>query len=168
MVTEPRRLNYLHPLTMPKSRASNSSKQLVKSQQDVNSPPAWPTLKPLVPAVDLHLETLLEDQIVVIYKFFTKALCQRYVSFLSNLPMVTTPGKPKKGEALRVNDRYQVHDPNFAKLLYESACLKDLIHRSPHDWGGQVLGLNPNIRIYRYTHGQFFAQHCEFLLAGGQ
>ena len=27
-------------------------------------------------------------------------------------------------------------------------------------WGGQPLGLNPNIRIYRYSKGQFFAQHC--------
>jgi hypothetical protein len=28
-------------------------------------------------------------------------------------------------------------------------------------WGGQPLGLNPNIRIYRYSKGQFFAQHCK-------
>jgi len=27
-------------------------------------------------------------------------------------------------------------------------------------WGGEVLGLNPNIRIYRYSKGQFFDQHC--------
>ena len=30
-------------------------------------------------------------------------------------------------------------------------------------WGGDALGLNANIRVYRYTRGQFFAQHCEFL-----
>ena len=28
-------------------------------------------------------------------------------------------------------------------------------------WGGKVLGLNPNIRIYRYSAGQFFAKHCK-------
>lgn len=27
--------------------------------------------------------------------------------------------------------------------------------------GGQVIGLNPNIRIYRYTPGQFFDAHCK-------
>lgn len=27
-------------------------------------------------------------------------------------------------------------------------------------WGGEPLGLNANIRIYRYSKGQFFAQHC--------
>ena len=28
-------------------------------------------------------------------------------------------------------------------------------------FGGEPLGLNPNIRIYRYSKGQFFAKHCE-------
>lgn len=27
--------------------------------------------------------------------------------------------------------------------------------------GGQVIGLNPNIRIYRYSKGQYFDCHCE-------
>ena len=28
-------------------------------------------------------------------------------------------------------------------------------------WGGEVVGLNPNIRIYRYGKGQFFDKHCK-------
>ncbi len=28
------------------------------------------------------------------------------------------------------------------------------------DRGGEVIGLNPSIRIYRYTKGQFFDCHC--------
>ena len=31
-------------------------------------------------------------------------------------------------------------------------------------WGGEVIGLNSNIRVYRYGKGQFFDQHCEFEL----
>lgn len=27
-------------------------------------------------------------------------------------------------------------------------------------WGGEVCGLNPRIRVYRYGKGQFFGQHC--------
>jgi hypothetical protein len=27
--------------------------------------------------------------------------------------------------------------------------------------GGEVVGLNPNIRIYRYSPGQFFDAHCK-------
>lgn len=29
--------------------------------------------------------------------------------------------------------------------------------------GGEVLGLSPNIRIYRYSPGQFFDAHCKLL-----
>lgn len=28
-------------------------------------------------------------------------------------------------------------------------------------WGGRVIGLNPNIRVYRYRPGQFFARHYD-------
>lgn len=28
-------------------------------------------------------------------------------------------------------------------------------------WGGEPIGLNGNIRIYRYSKGQFFDKHCE-------
>jgi hypothetical protein len=28
-------------------------------------------------------------------------------------------------------------------------------------FGGEILGLNPNIRIYRYSEGQFFDQHYD-------
>lgn len=29
-------------------------------------------------------------------------------------------------------------------------------------FGGEPLGLNPNIRVYRYSKGQFFAKHCKY------
>jgi hypothetical protein len=82
-------------------------------------------------------------------------------------------GKPKKGEALRVNDRFQIDDPDFAERLWSSTALKHLVlnnassdmesvmeEESTKLWGGAVVGLNPGIRIYRYGKGQFFGQHC--------
>lgn len=139
--------------------------------QNVSPPPNWPPLKPLIPTSDLHLETLLKDQIVIIRNFLTSTLCKNYVSFLSSLPLVTTPGQPKKGDAVRVNDRFQVDDAAFAEQLWKTAGLRDLLTtvdtgtaESQQDlkqlWGGEVCGLNPRIRIYRYSKGQFFAQHC--------
>ena len=135
--------------------------------------PAWPPLHPLVPTTDLSLETILEDQVFVIRNFLTSTLCKKYVSFLSTLPLITTPGQPKKGNALRVNDRFQVEDPAFAELLWKSTGLHDLVIGVTGDrndgavlgqrrklWGGEVCGLNPRIRIYRYSKGQFFDQHC--------
>ena len=41
--------------------------------------------------------------------------------------MTTTPGKPKKGDALRFNDRFQVLDGGFANRLWLETGLKELI-----------------------------------------
>ena len=133
--------------------------------------PNWPPLTPLIPTSDLSLETLLEDQVIIARNLFTSTLCKKYVSFLSALPLKTTPGQPEKGDALRVNDRFQVEDPAFAEQLWSSTSLKDLVTGASDGpkvteeerkrlWGGLVLGINPRIRVYRYKKGQFFDQHC--------
>jgi hypothetical protein len=134
---------------------------------------------------------LLDDQIYLIRSFSTSSLCKTYVSCLSSLPLITTTttttaaaGKPKKGEAVRVNDRFQIPDADFAESLWSSTALKQLLlvetrrsgvrfqgeneNENENDngmaalWGGRPLGLNPNIRIYRYVQGQFFARHCKY------
>lgn len=127
------------------------------------SPPNWPVLKPILTASDLSVDEPLKDQILVVPNFFTANLCKTYVSFLATLPLTTTPGKPKRGEATRVNDRYQIDDPLFAQRLWEETSLKELVesYEDQSIWGGQVLGLNSNIRIYRYSPGQFFDQHYD-------
>ncbi|OJJ51456.1 hypothetical protein ASPZODRAFT_56763 [Penicilliopsis zonata CBS 506.65] len=135
-----------------------------KSKEPNSQKPDWPPLRPLIPSSDLLLTPLLADQIYLIRNFFTASLCKNYVSFLSSLPLVTTPGRPKKGDAVRVNDRFQIDDPSFADSLW--AILKHgiLSNDSEADtrlWGGKPLGLNPNIRVYRYSPGQFFAQHYD-------
>lgn len=140
--------------------------------------PNWPSFTPLIPESDLSLQEVLPGQIVTIPNFFTATLCKNYVSFLSSLPLTTTPGKPKKGDAVRVNDRYQIDDPAFAERLWSFTSLKNLVTGSTTSegfiltedqrkelWGGEVIGLNPNIRIYRYSKGQFFDQHCKSALA---
>jgi hypothetical protein len=121
------------------------------------------------------MTTLLQDQILTIPRLWTTGLCKTYVNFLTTLPLTTTPGKPKKGEAVRVNDRFQVEDPAFAEKLWSSTALKQMIQspvvegrelgaaEAQRLWGGEVLGLNSNIRVYRYTRGQFFDQHCKLL-----
>jgi hypothetical protein len=90
-------------------------------------PPNWPVFKSLVPTSHLALSTLLDSQIVVIRNFWTSTLCKNYVSFLKGLPLTTTPGKPKKGDALRFNDRYQINDEVFANRLWLETGLRELI-----------------------------------------
>lgn len=89
--------------------------------------PNWPVFKPLVPTSHLTLSTLVDSQIAVIRNFWTATLCRNYVSFLKGLPLTTTPGKPKKGDALRINDRYQINDEAFANRLWLETGLRELI-----------------------------------------
>ncbi|BAE57702.1 hypothetical protein F9C07_2661 [Aspergillus flavus] len=154
----------------PKSKSKKDIAPPKQQQQRQQTPkPNWPPLRPLIPSSDLTLDPLLPDQIYLIPNFFTANLCKTYVSFLSSLPLTTTPGKPKKGDAVRVNDRFQIQDERFAESLWSGTALKDLVmngdgegERSMKEiWGGEPLGLNANIRIYRYSKGQFFAQHYD-------
>lgn len=89
--------------------------------------PNWPEFKPLRPTSDLALSSLVEKQIVLIRDFWTSTLCRNYVSFLKTLPLITTPGTPKKGDAVRVNDRFRVDDPAFANRLWVETGLRELI-----------------------------------------
>ncbi|KAJ5729912.1 uncharacterized protein N7483_004420 [Penicillium malachiteum] len=177
---------------MPKSKKTSGidpKSQTRSATPSSNSAPApdWPPLRPLLPATDLTLEPLVPDQIYLIRNFLTSNLCKTYASFLVSLPLTTTPGKPKKDEAVRVNDRFQVQDARFAETLWSGTALKELVTTRFLDedaeyneegeyeplskeqlaqsakelWGGEPLGLNPNIRIYRYSAGQFFAQHYD-------
>ncbi|KKA27941.1 hypothetical protein TD95_001212, partial [Thielaviopsis punctulata] len=129
------------------------------------APPNWPVFKPSLPIVPLTPEPLREfpDKVVLLRHFFPRALCRDYVAFLKTLPLTTTPGRPKRGMAARVNDRFQVQDGEFARRLWEETGLREaLAEGGVRDlWGGEPIGLNPNIRIYRYTPGQFFDAHYD-------
>lgn len=104
-----------------------SAKPIKAKSDPANEAPDWPAFKPILPTSDLSLSTVIDSQILVIRNFWTSTLCKNYVSFLKTLPLSTTPGKPKKGDALRFNDRYQVHDPGFANRLWVEAGLRELL-----------------------------------------
>ncbi|KAF2264985.1 hypothetical protein CC78DRAFT_560115 [Lojkania enalia] len=153
----------------PYTKSSTSS-----SKKNTKQLLEWPAFQPLIPKSDLSLQEALPGQIVTISNFWTATLCRNYVSFLRSLPLATTPGKPKRGDAVRVNDRFQIDDPVFAERLWSGTPLKDLVLGNSEGgllglgeterkqlWGGEVVGLNPNIRIYRYSKGQFFDQHYD-------
>ncbi|EXJ85829.1 hypothetical protein A1O1_06198 [Capronia coronata CBS 617.96] len=140
------------------AKSAASIKEVVRPQV-----PNWPPLTPLIPAEHLALETLCPGQILLVRNLFTSNLCKAYVSFLSALPLNTTPGNPKRGEAVRVNDRFQIEDTVFARMLWEQSGLQYLVEsfEDPTIFGGKVLGLNPNIRVYRYRPGHFFDPHYD-------
>ncbi|KAF2030201.1 hypothetical protein EK21DRAFT_112121 [Setomelanomma holmii] len=158
----------------PKDKGKKEAPRPAAPSQPAKQILNWPAFTPLRPQSDLALEEVLPNQILTIPNLWTSTLCRNYVSLLSSLSLTTTPGKPKRGEALRVNDRFQVDDPAFAERLWSQTALKELVTGAAEVgtlaltdaqrtelWGGEVVGLNPNIRIYRYTKGQFFDQHYD-------
>lgn len=138
-----------------------------KEHTNAAASPVWPALTPLPHPLDLSLHTVVPDQIFTISSFWPSTLCASYVRFLRTLNLITTAGHPKRGEAVRVNDRFQVNDHAFAERLWVGTGLKDLLvgenptNQNKELWGGEPLGLNANIRIYRYGKGQFFDKHYD-------
>ena len=135
-----------------KKKDVQASKSSPSQQQSTIPVPNWPLMQPLFPESDLSLQETLPGQIVTIPNFWTSTLCKTYVSFLSSLPLTTTPGRPKKGDAVRVNDRFQVDDSVFAERLWSETSLKNLILGTNEDgrlglseqqrrelWGGDVV-----------------------------
>lgn len=121
---------------MAKPKAAKSSKGQPASSPvpQPPPPPLWPKFKPSLPVVDLlpvpHPRT---DKIITVDAFFPRNLCRDYVSFLQTLPLQTTPGKPKRGDAVRVNDRYQIQDAAFATALWEKTGLREALTREECD-----------------------------------
>jgi hypothetical protein len=108
----------------------------------------------------LSLTTLVPSQIILIRNFWTSTLCRNYLSFLKTLPLVTTPGKPRKGEALRINDRFKVEDWGFAERLWRETGLRELLLRGSgrdgagegEDEGGDGRGAEGR-ELWHVTHG---------------
>ncbi|KAJ5888114.1 hypothetical protein N7495_008155 [Penicillium taxi] len=124
---------------MAKSKKADSKPQSTTTTQ----PPNWPPLRPLLPPQDLTLTPLLPSQIYLIRNFLPSTLCKTYAQFLASLPLTTTPGKPKKGDAVRVNDRFQVQDARFAEMLWSGTALKELVtERFVEDGYGEDDGSN--------------------------
>ena len=118
---------------MPKpksSKTSKTSKAPVGTPQPPPPRPSWPVFKPPLPVVDLtpqlHPST---PSIALIPSFFPRSLCRDYVAYLKTLPLQTTPGRPKRGEAVRVNDRFQIDDPAFAIRLWEQTGLQEVLSK---------------------------------------
>ncbi|QIX00878.1 hypothetical protein AMS68_006395 [Peltaster fructicola] len=158
----------------PKSKTSQSTiKKQLPAEKDDQSKPAWPALSPSIPVDDLTFHVLLPDQILTIGNLWSSNLCKKYTNFLATLPLTTTPSKAKRGDAVRVNDRFQINDAAYAARLWTQTALKQMLEHPVINgerlddaqtsalWGGELLGLNANVRVYRYKMGQFFDKHYD-------
>lgn len=83
-----------------------------------NSSIRWPDLP--YSGRDLTLQTLIPDQVLLLPNAFTSKDCARWVSFLeSSLALEPSPPVPKRGHAVRSNERFSIQDEQFAQALYQ-------------------------------------------------
>ncbi|KVI10143.1 uncharacterized protein LOC112512381 [Cynara cardunculus var. scolymus] len=117
----------------------------------------WPVIKP---KSNLRITRLKDYDLFTVQNFLTAAESKAFVKAAESIGFVHQGSLgPTKGEAYRDNDRIAVNDPVLADTLWESGLgklLSDLTIR-----GKVAVGLNPNIRLYRYKVGQHFGRHID-------
>mmetsp|Transcript_39959 Transcript_39959/g.92035 ORF Transcript_39959/g.92035 Transcript_39959/m.92035 type:complete len:251 (-) Transcript_39959:49-801(-) len=77
----------------------------------------------------------------------------------SGLELQTSRG-PAYGEATRHHSRCSFEDPDFAAALWNSTGLAEVV-ASLRVGNRRPIGLNDNIRVYRYVPGDVFGQHID-------
>ncbi|KAI0797706.1 hypothetical protein C8Q75DRAFT_15510 [Abortiporus biennis] len=109
----------------------------------------------------------LQDQILIIQNLFNPEECKQFIKLIESLPLEITP-PAKRGEADRVNHRLRINSSQFAQSLFtilsphlpqfppppNLRSRQEVSPRSAHS-------LNSNIRLYKYTTGQYFGPHYD-------
>uniref|UniRef100_A0A2N9FVJ6 Prolyl 4-hydroxylase alpha subunit domain-containing protein n=1 Tax=Fagus sylvatica TaxID=28930 RepID=A0A2N9FVJ6_FAGSY len=97
---------------------------------------------------------------IKVQNFFTSAESKAFIKAAESFGFVHQGSLgPTKGEAYRDNDRISVTDPVLAETIWESGLHK--IFSDIKIRGKVAVGLNPNIRFYRYKVGQRFGRHID-------
>ncbi|KAI7843957.1 hypothetical protein COHA_002495 [Chlorella ohadii] len=123
-------------------------------------PPKWPRI---APKSDLQARSLLsEDFMIEIPGCLTKVESDKFVAAAEAVGFSHQSSRgPAFGEAFRDNHRIQFEDAALADHLWKATGLKTLLEGQLEDRDGVAVGLNPNIRIYRYSKGQRFGRHID-------
>ncbi|KAI3793058.1 hypothetical protein L1987_35670 [Smallanthus sonchifolius] len=117
----------------------------------------WPPIKP---KSDLRITSIKDQDLFTVQNFLTAAESKAFIKAAESIGFVHQGSLgPTKGEAYRDNDRIAVNDPVLADTLWESGLSKLLSHITIR--GKVPVGLNPNIRLYRYNIGQRFGRHID-------
>ncbi|KDP22345.1 hypothetical protein JCGZ_26176 [Jatropha curcas] len=117
----------------------------------------WPLIKP---KKNLQITRIKDTDLFTVQNFFTPAESKAFIKAAESIGFVHQGSLgPTRGEAYRDNDRVSSNDSALANAVWESGLNKlfsDIKIR-----GKVAVGLNPNIRFYRYKVGQRFGRHID-------
>lgn len=153
---------------MPKSKA-------VKVGTGVSSrPPTVPDPRALLPpltrkqAWELVPRELFGDRLITVTGVLSHEECVALVAAAERIGFEHQGSRGAAyGEAYRDNHRIAVQSEHFAEQLWRQTGLCDVCAALRYG-GRHPVGLNPNIRLYRYSPKQKFGRHVdESVCAGG-
>ncbi|GER27050.1 oxidoreductase [Striga asiatica] len=117
----------------------------------------WPSIKP---KSNLQINRLKDDDLITIPNYLTSAESKAFINAAELIGFVHQGSLgPTMGEAFRDNDRISVNDPILAEAIWEAGLNK--LFSDFKIRGKVAVGLNPNIRFYRYSAGQRFGRHID-------
>lgn len=100
------------------------------------------------------LQTVIDNQVYVIHQFFSHSVCQGFVKHLDTQDWSFT-------DDIRVGGVCRFHNAEDGRRLWKETKLDELASANDKIAKDMLLGVSPNIRIYRYFPGQFFGPHCQ-------
>ncbi|KAG5230600.1 2-oxoglutarate and Fe(II)-dependent oxygenase superfamily protein [Salix suchowensis] len=107
----------------------------------------WPLIKP---KKNLRITPLKDTDLFTVQDFFSSAESKAFVKVAESIGFAH---QGSLGPAISVND------PFLANAIWESGLNK--LFSDIKIWGKVAVGLNPNIRFYRYKVGQRFGRHID-------
>ncbi|XAR66191.1 hypothetical protein NMG60_11012315 [Bertholletia excelsa] len=128
-----------------------------KKEDGKKSRAEWPTIKP---KPNLSITRLKDNDLFTVQNYFTSAESKAFIRAAELIGFVHQGSLgPTRGEAYRDNDRISVVDPVLANTIWEAGINK--LFSDFKIQGKVAVGLNPNIRFYRYKVGQRFGRHID-------
>jgi|TARA_B110000003_G_C16616684_1_gene521549 hypothetical protein len=100
---------------------------------------------------------LVANEIIVVDDALTARDCARIVDAIGDDFAASSSRGPRHGEARRRNGRFAETSEAFARRLYERANVAATFGFEIDD----AVGLNPNIRVYRYRAREHFGAHVD-------
>ncbi|KDN52724.1 hypothetical protein K437DRAFT_162716 [Tilletiaria anomala UBC 951] len=143
-------------------RGKKSSRAYDDAKCSTPSSVPFPSIFPKPLSTD-SVDWLLPDQLCLVRNFLTAKECATFITACSQLTFIASP-PPRKGEAHRTNDRFSFEDQAFAEKLWEAGlaqCCQGWVGSEAKVNGRTASGLNPNIRVYRYSPSQLFGAHYD-------
>ncbi|XP_004496624.1 uncharacterized protein [Cicer arietinum] len=117
----------------------------------------WPLIKS---KKNLQITRLRDFDLFTVQNFFSSSESKSFIETAEGIGFVHQGSLgPAKGEAYRDNDRISVNDSVLADTIWDSGLSK--LFSDIRIRGKSAVGLNPNIRLYRYKAGQRFGRHID-------